>query len=258
MTKRRDRGDGGIDERGKNSWRLRYRVKGKRITQTFHGSLSDARKELRRLLKSGDDGTHVAPDKITLGQWIAQWLAIGAPGRRQRGVGGRALARYGQLLRVHAVPVLGSRPLQQIQATELDALYCKLEGKVLPPPPNMCMWCSARAFRPRCARECSQSIRWSAPKRYRLRARLITARYLTKISYEPWSRASGTRFCSRSSPLQRSPARAVPRYWRCGGATLMARPRRCASSVPLITSQGKRSPSRLPRRHGDAHHHDRR
>ncbi|HKF08855.1 MAG TPA: tyrosine-type recombinase/integrase [Xanthobacteraceae bacterium] len=130
MTKRRDRGDGGIDERGKNSWRLRYRVKGKRITQTFHGSLSDARKELRRLLKSGDDGTHVAPDKITLGQWIAQWLAIGAPGRRQRGVGGRALARYGQLLRVHVVPVLGSRPLQQIQATELDALYCKLEGKV--------------------------------------------------------------------------------------------------------------------------------
>ena len=41
-------GDGGIDSRGENSWRLRYRIKGRRITQTFHGTLSDARKELRR------------------------------------------------------------------------------------------------------------------------------------------------------------------------------------------------------------------
>jgi integrase len=86
MTKRRDRGDGGIDQRGDNSWRLRYRIRGQRISQTFRGTLSDARKELRRLLKSGDDGTHVVPDKITLGQWIELWLSAGAPGRRQKRV----------------------------------------------------------------------------------------------------------------------------------------------------------------------------
>jgi integrase len=132
MTKRRDRGDGGIDSRGENSWRLRYRIKGRRITQTFHGTLSDARKELRRLLKSGDDGTHVVPDKITLGQWIELWLSAGAPGRRQKRVRLRTVERYAELLRRHVVPTLGLRPLQQVQATEIDALYQKLEGKVAP------------------------------------------------------------------------------------------------------------------------------
>src|SRR5262245_42796848 len=128
MIRRRDRGDGGIDRRGENAWRLRYRVKGRRFSQTFHGSLLDARKELRRLLKSGDDGTYVAPDKITLAQWVDQWIAAGAPGRWKKRVGRRTLQRYAELLRCHVVPTLGARPLQQIQATEIDALYRKLEG----------------------------------------------------------------------------------------------------------------------------------
>src|SRR5262245_46589564 len=133
MTRRRDRGDGGIDPRGPDTWRLRYRIKGQRFSTTVHGNLAAARKELRRLLRSGDTGEHVAPDKITLGQWIEQWLAIGAPGRRQRQVGGRALQRYGQLLRTHVVPALGGRLLQQVQPTEIDALYRKLiEGTIAP------------------------------------------------------------------------------------------------------------------------------
>jgi integrase len=132
MSKRRGHGDGGIDPRGPDIWRLRYRVRGQRITQTFHGSLSDARKELRRLLKSGDDGTHVAPDKIAVGQWVEQWIAAGAPGRRQKRVGRRTLERYAELLRCHVVPTLGARPLQQLQPTEIDALYQKLEGKIAP------------------------------------------------------------------------------------------------------------------------------
>jgi integrase len=67
------------------------------------------------------------PSKITLAQWAGQWLAIGAPGRKRKPVGGRALERYGQLLRTHILPVLGSRSLQQIQATEIDALYGSLK-----------------------------------------------------------------------------------------------------------------------------------
>src|SRR5262249_61128214 len=36
------------------------------------------------------------------------------------------------LLGRHVVPTLGPRPLQRVQATEIDALYQKLEGKVSP------------------------------------------------------------------------------------------------------------------------------
>jgi integrase len=137
MTKRRSHGEGSIKRRGENTWRLRYRDKGRRFSTTFRGSLAAARKELRRLLTSGDDGTHVDPTKITLGQWIEQWLAAGAPGRRKQPIGRRALARYSQLMRTHVVPALGGRPLQKLQATEIDALYRKLE--VAPASRNMRM-----------------------------------------------------------------------------------------------------------------------
>jgi integrase len=130
MSKRRGHGDGGIDPRGPDTWRLRYRINGKRFTVTFHGSLGDSRKELRRLIRSGDTGEHVAPDKITLAQWIDKWIEAGAPGRRLKRVGRRTLQRYAELLRCHVVPTLGARPLQQIQATEIDALYRKLEDKI--------------------------------------------------------------------------------------------------------------------------------
>ena len=65
-------------------------------------------------------------------RWVEQWIAIGAPGRRQTRVGRRTLARYEELLRCHVVPALGARPLQQLQAMEIDNLYVGLEGKIAP------------------------------------------------------------------------------------------------------------------------------
>ena len=131
MTKRHTYGDGRIDARSENSWRLRYRLNGQRFTQAFHGTLSEARKELRRLIRSCDVGEHVAPDKMTLAQWIDHWISIGAPGnKRRREVGQPTVERYAELLRCHVVPVLGPRPLQQLQSPEIDALYVRLADKV--------------------------------------------------------------------------------------------------------------------------------
>ena len=73
-SNRRDHGDGGIDERGPDRWRLRWCVDGKRFTKSFHGPVGEARKELRRLIKSADDGQHVAPDKITVERYLSDWL----------------------------------------------------------------------------------------------------------------------------------------------------------------------------------------
>lgn len=127
MSKRRAHGDGGIDRRGENSWRLRYRINGRRYTKAFRGTKTEAQKALRDLLHSGDTGEHVAPAKMTLGQWIEHWISIGCPGnKKRREVGQRSIERYAELLRCHIVPKLGERPLQQIQATEIDALYVQL------------------------------------------------------------------------------------------------------------------------------------
>jgi len=125
MSKRGFR-DGGIDERGKDAYRLRYRVNGKRYSKTFKGTKGEAVKELRRLLRSGDTGEHVEPDRSTVAQWITEWIEAGAPGRKKKRVSQRTLERYANLLKVHVTPVLGSRRLQALQATEIDKLYADL------------------------------------------------------------------------------------------------------------------------------------
>jgi len=133
-TNRRDHGDGGIDERGSDRWRLRWRVDGKRFTKSFSGSIGEARKELRRLIKSADDGQHVAPDKITVAAWVDRWIALqrrGDADQLRRGlVNARTLERYEELLRLHVVSTLGARPLQRISAIEIDALYTELEKRL--------------------------------------------------------------------------------------------------------------------------------
>src|SRR5260370_38259392 len=131
MTKRAS-GEGSVQSRGANAFRLRYRTHDQRFEKTFHGTQAEARKELRRLLKSADDGDHVPPTKITLGQWIEQWLEAGAPGRRRKAVSQRTLERYGQLLRTHVTPALGERQLQKLRAPQIDKLYSDIaaDGKI--------------------------------------------------------------------------------------------------------------------------------
>jgi integrase len=129
---KRSFGDGGIDQRGENAFRLRYRIGKQRYSVTFKGTLADARKKLRELLKSGDDGQHVEPTRLTLGDWIEYWLSIGAPGRKKKRAGRRTLERYAQLLRGHVMPALGTKRLQQLHPTDIDRLYKGIEGKIAP------------------------------------------------------------------------------------------------------------------------------
>jgi integrase len=133
MTKR-GHGEGAIDQRGEGVFRLRYRANGKRHAKTFRGTLTEARKEMRGLVGAVDTGEHVDPTRLTLGQWIDQWITAGAPGRKKKRVSDRTLERYADLLRVHVGPVLGERRLQGLQATEIDALYADLaEAKAISP-----------------------------------------------------------------------------------------------------------------------------
>lgn len=115
---------------------MRYWVDGKRYSQTFHGTRSEARKKLRELTHSGDTGAHVEPDRITVAQWAEQWLAMGAPSRSQKKAGRVTVKRYSQLLR-HAVSVLGTRRLQALQAVEIEQLYVGLADKLGPKTQHM-------------------------------------------------------------------------------------------------------------------------
>jgi integrase len=131
MTRKRSHGDGGIDQRSENVWRLRYRIGGRRFTKTLHGTRSEAQKILRQLLFAGDTGDHVAPDKITVGQWVEYWISIGCPGnKRRKQVGERSTERYAELLRHHVVPAVGEQQLQQLKSAEIDRLYMQLGARI--------------------------------------------------------------------------------------------------------------------------------
>src|SRR5262249_4767752 len=131
MTRKKGHyGAGSIDPSGEGSWRIRYRIGGKRYAKTFHGTKTEAARELRRRLHDRAAGPHVATDKTTVLGWITHWLAIGAPGRRKKKVGRRTLERYEQLLRCHVQPTLGEIQLQKLGSSNIDKLYAGFEGKM--------------------------------------------------------------------------------------------------------------------------------
>jgi integrase len=131
-------GSGTIAPRGKNSWRIRYRIGTERFAKTIRGTKTEAARELRRVLQAGDDGRHVAPDRITLSQWIDQWIALlerrttDGESRKRGLVNARTLERYAQLLHCNVVPALGNRQLQKITPTDIDGLYIELEKTKAP------------------------------------------------------------------------------------------------------------------------------
>lgn len=129
---------GSIVERSPGRWAIileqRDPVTGKRRQKwhSFKGTKKEALAERVRLLHETNIGSYIEPSKMTVNQWIDQWIEAGAPGRKKKKVGQRTLERYEELLRVHVKPTLGGRPLQKIQATEIDRLYNELEKKMAP------------------------------------------------------------------------------------------------------------------------------
>jgi len=125
-------GSGSIDERGDGVYRLRYRIGGRRFTQTVK---VDTRQEAEdRLLKIlGNKQDHVAPSKKTVAMWIDEWLAAGAPGRKKRRVGQRSLERYSQLMNTHVKPALGAVALQKLSASMIDGFYIDINRSAMAP-----------------------------------------------------------------------------------------------------------------------------
>jgi len=129
---------GHVRERGKGNWyavlSVRDPATGKRKVQwrSLPGckGKKEAQVECSRLITEIADGSFVVSNQTTLGEWINHWLAIGAPGKKRKAVGRKTLERYAQLLRVHVVPILGGRPLQKLQSTEIDALYVRMAEKI--------------------------------------------------------------------------------------------------------------------------------
>jgi integrase len=116
---------GHIRQRSPGSWELRYSTgtdpaTGTRriATATVRGERKAAERELRRLLRTLDDGSHVDPTRMTLRAWFIQWLdAV-----RQE-VSPKTHERYSELVTNYLVPALGALPLSKLAPSDIQNAY---------------------------------------------------------------------------------------------------------------------------------------
>ncbi|HHV62395.1 MAG TPA: site-specific integrase [Firmicutes bacterium] len=128
---------GSIRKRGENSWEIQITLgkdpvtgKKKRIYETVHGTRKDAQKALRNLLHSIDEGTFVEPSKMTVRQFLEQWLTTHKPN-----VAPTTWTWYQLVCQKHIIPHLGDIPLQKLTPLAIQEFYIqkletgRLDGK---------------------------------------------------------------------------------------------------------------------------------
>jgi len=117
---------GHIRQRSKGSWTIWIDVgrdpetgKRKQQTLTVRGSKKDAERELRAILARIEGGAYVKPTKLTVGEYLEQWLqsyvATHATPKTQ--------ARYEGIVKAHLIPAFGSLPLTALQPQRIQDYY---------------------------------------------------------------------------------------------------------------------------------------
>lgn len=119
---------GHIKKRSRGSWTLWVDLghdpetgKRKQQTLTVRGSKKDAEKELRAVLTRIEGGAYVKPAKMTVGEYLEQWLQ----GYVSSNVGPRTRERYVEIVHAHLIPALGSIPLIALRPQHIQTYYGK-------------------------------------------------------------------------------------------------------------------------------------
>jgi integrase len=128
---------GHIRPRGPGAWELKYDAgrdpkTGKRITKykTVRGAKKDAQRELRNLLGAVDKGMVADASKMTVGDWLKQWIE-----EARHTVSPKTHERYSEIVNKHLVPALGVIGLSKLAPVHIQGFYSealksgRLDGK---------------------------------------------------------------------------------------------------------------------------------
>lgn len=94
---------------------------GRRQLRRRFATYKEARSWLSETRSQVGTGSFVRPQRITLGQWIDEWLPV-----LQTQVRPQTFSSYSRNLRLHVVPTLGAKPLQSLKPADLTNLYARL------------------------------------------------------------------------------------------------------------------------------------
>jgi integrase len=123
---------GTIQERGKQSWRIRAYIgrdstgTKRYVSRTVRGTRRDAERELSRLLVEVDEGRFVASPTMVLDELLDRWLEV----KRQH-VQPSTWINYEWVARTYVRPALGDRKIGTVRPIDLDLLYASLGGRGL-------------------------------------------------------------------------------------------------------------------------------
>lgn len=115
---------GHIQQRGKNSWRLKFDAgrdekTGQRKVQyhTFRGTKRQAQIKLAELITAVDQSKYVEPNKVTVAEWVRarveHWVVAGD-------IGARTAERYRELVENQIAPHIGAKLLQKLRTLDIE------------------------------------------------------------------------------------------------------------------------------------------
>ena len=121
-------GEGSIEQRGANSWRIQVRLgrdpasgRYARRRFTVRGTKADARRALRAALTERDYGTAASTDSELAADYLDRWL-----GRQALRLKASTIDGYRRDVEKHFKPALGSIKLRDIRPAHVDALMTSL------------------------------------------------------------------------------------------------------------------------------------
>ena len=118
-------GGGTIRQRPDGRWEARFTVgrdpgTGKQIQRSVYGSTQrEVRQKLAQAVSDLDKGTYLPPNKITVADWLAEWLTTFCAGK----VKPLTYHSYAAIIKNHINPAIGAVELQAVKGTHVQRLY---------------------------------------------------------------------------------------------------------------------------------------
>lgn len=125
MPKKAAKGSGTIRRRSNGRWEARYTVghdpgTGKQIQRSVYGATQkEVRQKLAQAVAALDSGTYTAPNKVTVSQWMTEWLATFCAGK----VKPLTYRSYEGIIKNHIIPAIGAVELQAVKGVHVQRLY---------------------------------------------------------------------------------------------------------------------------------------
>jgi len=118
--KHRGRSEGSLYQRPNGTWRAQVLLNGKRVSQGFK-TKADALVWLRNFQVRIDQGLDYQASKITLADYLEQWIENHAPALRST-----TAHQYRQNIRKHIIPKIGNLQLKDLHLARIEQFYVEL------------------------------------------------------------------------------------------------------------------------------------